>query len=1020
MGEFVFKTEDYQQDATLALRDVFAGQPKEIIQETYDRSGGLNFTAYVNNKLKVSEQELLENIKTVQKKQTLLGVSQKLASYPLNLTTEMETGTGKTYVYTKSMLELHKQYGWSKFIVIVPSIAIREGVLQSLRDTADHFASEYGTQLQVAEYNTKSGNFRGQVRSFIESPRPSVMVMNFQAYARSTSKSKSSLLIHKKDESGAAPIQLLKHVRPIIIIDEPQRLGKTGEKMLEDFNPLFISRYSATHKKDKEFDKIYMLDAVGAYNEKLVKTIEVSSVEIDGTAGSAPYVYVEDIIYKNGRSPQAKIEFDIRRRDGVKRDSKLFDEKDSILDASAGSFSGAKPLSYYSGYTISGINQKNTNKVEFTNGISLKKGEVVGENEGYRMRLQIRQTIKAHLEKERQLFDRNIKVLSLFFLDRVADYRVYTDNGAGNGRLADIFEEEYRQAVNQVELGLYPEYKKYLDTITAEQTHNGYFSKDKKTGNFKDSEYKKNQGGSDDTDAYDEIMRDKKKLLDLKGVSPLRFIFSHSALREGWDNPNIFQICMFHKNSSSETTLRQQIGRGLRICVDRTGARLDRHTLEDDFFNINKLTVVPTESYKDFATQLQKEIRDDLRRPETLNDALKIINFQDINGNEAMNKDILESKLRIFLNENGYMDDSGEITSKLKFDLEEDILEMPETLKGYEQNVKVVIQSVIDGEKLVRIANANNTNWQSIKAKLNENFKDKEFQKMWQVLKQKTQYVVNFDEDELARNVLANINQLRVAKVRARITTVQQQKTMDIDLEMMNKNSAKSTDQKIDTTISLNRYDLLQEITDKIPIKRNTVAKILTAMEPTIFAQFKMNPEDFIRQLVKIISTEISRLSADNVTYITTGESHSDNIFNVEVGSGVVGDNIHEPSRHITDILKTDADTEKDFLENLESDDLVKIYAKLPSGPNGYQISNPLENYSPDWAIVLEHKDKSKHVYFIAETKGTDANSLDLAEKAKLKIKYAKAHFKAISNDEIKCDIVEKNVSLKSILENYY
>lgn len=644
--QFKFKIQPYQTAAADAVTAVFEGQPN---QDTYTylrdlgsvktRQGmGSLFSmdqlesqeGYANAPLVVDPYDLLRNINRIQSRGQL-EESDKLSNDigACQLDVEMETGTGKTYVYTKTMFELNRLYGWSKFIIVVPSVAIREGVFKSLQNTEQHFFEQYGKSIRYFIYDSDRLN---ELDSYSQSDGINAMIINMQAFNSSMKEGASNkaarIIFDERDDFGSRrPIDVIAANNPIVIVDEPQKMGKRGSatwKGIERFNPLFTLNYSATHRE--KHNLVYALNALDAFNEKLVKRIEVKGFELKNMRGTDGYLYLKDIIVSKTKAPEAVIEFKRMTASGkIVKHTARFNEGDSIYDAT-----GDTRLEAYRDYVIASGNDGivpdqdgRLGYVRFLNGEVLQRGVVYGDSaEDDMRRIQIRETIASHLQKEEALFYRGIKCLSLFFIDEVAKYRDISGEGATLG-YAKVFEEEYERAVEErlANPTLNDEreraYLDYLKRDDAHQVHSGYFSIDKK-GNVVDSKEKKAEAseglGANDDDAkraYDLILKDKERLLSFE--EPVRFIFSHSALREGWDNPNVFQICTL-KSSGSETGRRQEVGRGLRLCVDQNGERQDALFLgARDVHNVNVLTVIASESYSSFVDALQKDIRAELR-----------------------------------------------------------------------------------------------------------------------------------------------------------------------------------------------------------------------------------------------------------------------------------------------------------------------------------------------------------------------------------------------------------------------
>ena len=611
--KFKFKVQPYQTDAVNAVIEVFNGQPKyeplsyirdlgKNYQQSIDENGDIG---YKNAVIQLSDNQLLDNIRKLQS-QSNIKMSDKLIKDlgACSLDIEMETGTGKTYVYIKTMFELNKRYGWSKFIVVVPSIAIREGVKKSFEVTADHFMEHYNKKARFFIYNSANLN---ELDKFSSNSDITVMIINTQAFATSLKEganNKEARIIYSKRDNfqSRRPIDVISANRPIIILDEPQKMGGTvTQNALKKFNPLFSLNYSATHTR--QHNLIYVLDALDAYNNQLVKKIEVKGFDIKNLGGTDNYLFLESIILSSKKPPMARIEFEVKYSDHIKRETRILGADDDL-------YSLSKNMEQYRGYRISEVDPIR-NTVTFTNGETIHTGEVVGDiSETDFRRVQIRETIRSHFEKEKELYSRGIKTLSLFFIDEVAKYRQYDDNGNEiNSLYGEIFEQEYTDILNEYITLYNTPYEQYLSNIETSRTHAGYFSIDKK-GHKIDSTLKRGKDESDDISAYNLILKDKERLLSFE--NPVRFIFSHSALREGWDNPNVFQICTLKHGGSSASQKRQEVGRGLRLCVDKNGDRMDKDTLGNLVQQVNQLTVIASDGYRDFVKSLQEGIREDL------------------------------------------------------------------------------------------------------------------------------------------------------------------------------------------------------------------------------------------------------------------------------------------------------------------------------------------------------------------------------------------------------------------------
>lgn len=617
-----FKIQQYQTDAVESTVDIFNGQPNQGLLDYKMDQGkvyvidngkrieqkGISFsgydTGYKNGEIVLSEDELLKNIHQIQTQNNIHlsnEVIKRLGACQLDI--EMETGTGKTYVYMKTMFELNKRYGWTKFIVVVPSIAIREGVKKSFDITQDHFMELYGKKARYFVYNSDNLN---QIDTYSQSADISVMIINTQAFNTSMKeggKNKYARIIYdKRDEFGSRrPIDVIAANRPIIILDEPQKMGGAAtQTALARFNPLFTLNYSATHRETH--NPVYVLDALDAYNQKLVKKIEVVGFELRNLKGTESYIYFDSVVLSKNEPPMVRMEIDVQSKSGnIRRTYKNVGEGDDLFYLSG-------EMEQYRGYMLTEIDPRG--KAIFGNGVTLSVKDIQGNiTADHKARIQIRETIKAHFRKESALFKRGIKCLSLFFVDEVANYRQYDDDGNQKlGRYGEIFEQEYMDELNNNQNMYDPDYMAYLGSISAHATHAGYFSIDKK-GRFINSSVKRGSDQSDDTSAYDLILKNKERLLSLD--EPVRFIFSHSALREGWDNPNVFQICSL-RQSNSVSQKRQEVGRGLRLCVDRYGVRQDNDALPEEVHKVNRLTVIASEGYATFVADLQRDIKQDL------------------------------------------------------------------------------------------------------------------------------------------------------------------------------------------------------------------------------------------------------------------------------------------------------------------------------------------------------------------------------------------------------------------------
>lgn len=1018
-----FKKQQFQLDAVSAIADLFQGQAKHTGVQYMADPGRLKsdevdlvLDAYRNAPIQLSQASIRENVHTMQTRYGLspsdkLSIDMIAGREAYNFSIEMETGTGKTYTYIRTIMELNKRYGWLKFVIVVPSVAIREGVLKSLQIMSSHFQMEYGKQPRYFVYYSSR---LGDLDSFANSSDLQIMVINSQAFNK-----KEKDLIHSERENfrWRRPIDVLAAMNPIMIIDEPQSVeGKQTKERLKDFKPLFTLRYSATHKE--KHDMVYRLDAMDAYNQKLVKKIAVKAIEQTGTTGTQGYLYLQEIIPQKTGAPKAKIEFEVKTQSGVKRKLKVVEEPFDLYAESGN-------LSAYKGMTLSHFDARE-NKLQVGVTQELHVGEVIGEvDESSIRRIQIRETIKSHIEKESKLYNRRIKVLSLFFIDEVAKYKQYDEhNDAYNGEYAQIFEEEYRNQVNQFIQTQEPTpYRRYLEAnLEGNSVHAGYFSVDKvkksdKTifVDYKSASEKKNNL-SNDIDAYDLIMKDKESLLSFE--EPVRFLFSHSALKEGWDNPNVFQICTL-KQSSAETRKRQEIGRGMRLAVDQNGIRQDFELLGNDVHEINKLTVIANESYDQFARSLQEEIKELLAdRPVKVDATLfanKVLTNQE-GQTIRITKEQADS-IHFDLIRQGYIDREGQLTTEYFTAKENHQLQLSETLAGYEDKLVEILESVYHAGQY-EIENANHSVIQFSNEVNQENIARKEFLNLWKQINRKTSYQVEFDDAELVKHSVDYINEkLVVSKPSFQIT---QASAADMSKEEgLNFTVAENDRQQEYLTDSqiMTKYDLLGEIADQTGLTRKLVAEILSKIYVYQFDKFKQNPEEFILKVSKLINEQKASQIIKHIQYNVLNEEYDMDLFydNPETANRS-DDHLLESKKGIYNFVKVDSNTEKTFKESLEQYDDVRVYVKLPGK---FSIATPLGNYNPDWAIAFR-EGSVKHIYFVAETKGS-MSSLQLKQAEQAKIACARAHFKALAqagliNDQHIYDAVSSYEELLNIV----
>ncbi|ASE35448.1 type III restriction-modification system endonuclease [Mammaliicoccus sciuri] len=1032
-----YKNQQFQLDAVEAVTSVFEGQPKQtklsyMMDMGHDKNLTLDITnGFKNAIISLSDIDLLKNIQKNQKKNGLLIDNQLVkmkigdkdkntkidnSRENLTITVEMETGTGKTYTYIKTMFELNKQYGWSKFIIVVPSIAIREGIAKTFESTADHFKQDYGVGIRHFIYNSSQLD---KIEAFASDAGINVMIVNTQAFnARGADARRIDMVLDQF--RGRRPIDVIAATNPIMIIDEPQSVLGNGSKAelnatrvgLAKFNPLFFINYSATHRDN--YNMVYRLDAVDAYQKHLVKKIAVKGIEISGSNASSGYLYVESI--KEKPDLKARVQFEkISTAGNIVKISKLIDKGDNIYHISG------DIESYKSGFVVSEINAVDQ-YIEFTNGLKLSVGEVVGNtNEEDLRRIQIRETIQSHLDKEESLFKRGIKALSLFFIDEVVKYKDYKATN-DKGIYAIIFEEEYHNLVRErlTDTLLDDKYRAYLEREiqSSEKIHAGYFSIDKK-GKAIDSKIKRGSESSDDISAYNLIMKNKERLLSFE--EPVRFIFSHSALKEGWDNPNVFQIATL-RQTASDIKKRQEIGRGLRLAVDQNGDRQDTQYLgENEVQQVNVLTVIANESYETFARDLQAEIADAIKnRPKFIEPKLfegRELVITDTN-NQVVNKVLVDNtqaaeiwsclKIGKLITGNKQASDSYQsLSTDEQLSAIQGVLE--EDFKAFALPIQNLINSVYNANDLPIV----NENKRTILKLNREKYASAEFKQLWSKINRKTYYTVDFDDQEIIEKSIQLINKsLTVMTLKARITEGNMMAnetgtTFTVDAKRI---------ADINSPLSSVKYDLIGEIAQNVGLLRKTVGHILAGIHSEQFVKYQSNPENFIVQVSNIINAVKAQNIISHIIYNKLDEVwDEDAIFANSDIQGILGQNVFEAKKHLYDKVRVDSEVEKRFANELDVHNNVEMYVKLPGG---FYINTPVGKYNPDWAIVLNEPDK-KHVYFVAETKGVSENlELSLKGVENAKIESARKHFKVISNSEITYDVVDSYDKMIDKLSN--
>jgi len=936
---------------TFSMPSITASDFEAVLTKQTDKGFG--------NRLRLLDEEIQENIRNIQLNN---GLKQSNDLKSRDFTMEMETGTGKTYVYLRSLFEMNKKYGFTKFIIVVPSIAIKEGVYKSLQMTETHFRELYDNV--PFDYFVYDSSRLEQVRSFATNDYIQIMVINIDAFRKSftdPSKETSANIIHRwNDKMQGIPIDFIKSTDPIVIIDEPQSVDTTAKssEAIKSLNPLCTFRYSATHV-DKH-NMLYKLDSIDAYEQKLVKQIEVASIQVKDGHNNA---YIKLLAVDNKNGYRAKIELDVQQKGTVKRTEKWVKQGDDLLSISGG-------RSIYDGYVVNDIYcEENNEYIDFTSKPDiLRLHNTIGDvSEGEYKRLQIRKTIEEHLDKELKLTPMGIKVLSLFFIDRVSNYRDY-DAPNQKGKYATIFEEEYAKAI------IKPKYNSLFSDMDTDSlpeiVHNGYFSGDK--NGFKDT----NGTTKADEDTYSLIMKDKERLLSFD--SKLKFIFSHSALKEGWDNPNVFQICTLNETKST-IKKRQEIGRGLRICVNQDGERVHG-------FDVNILTVMANESYEDFVEGLQKEIEKEegIRFGVIEDHTFANIVIEKENGEQAFLG--VEASETIWKNllESQYIDQRGKVTDVLRKALKEDIVSLPDQFEAQHDAILATLKKVAGGLTI-----KNNDDKRTIR--LNKAvFDSAEFKELWDRIKYKTIYNVNFDPDTLIQNCAENIQKnLIVGKTKFNYTRAK--------TEISKGGVAVTSAQESTHLYDVRDYqipDILSYLQNETNLKRQSILDILIKSDR--LNDFKNNPQKFIDEVKAIIKREMRQFIVDGIKYHKIGDDHfyAQELFESEELIGYLNKNMIETNKSAYNYVVYDSDIESGLAQSFERNEEVKVYAKLPGW---FKIDTPLGSYNPDWAVLFE-LDGQEKLYFVVESKGTHIEDM-LRDVEQAKINCGREHFKALGED---------------------
>ena len=1042
-----FKNQAFQEAAIAAVCDVFNGQPFHdpnvyTVDPGREQPLGARFAlvnaelpgfetpqqlmmdlvdepdvGYKNAEIALTLSALQKNLHEVQDRQSLehTALFGKERILP-ELEVEMETGTGKTFVYIKTLFELNKRYGWSKFIIIVPGIAIREGVKKSLDVMADKFRNDYGKSAKTYVYNSARPQ---DVLDFSTNADIQVLVMNVQAF-NARGKDARRISMELDEFASRRPIDMIAANRPILILDEPQKMeGPATNEMLLNFNPLMILRYSATHKMLRNL--VYRLDAIDAFEQKLVKKIEPVCIDISNRAGVNAYIYCSEI--RPGKEgPEAILEFHVKQKTGqIENKIKVVKEGDNLKDLSN------DMEAYQDRYYVQNVNAKEGyGVVVFENGLTLAPGQVIGDvSEKELRRLQIREAIKAHLDKEEQLFPQGVKVLTLFFIDKVANYRVYADDNEGtSGEYAQMFEVEYARAIGErlaqlAGIGIDPELKKYWESIPATKTHSGYFAEDKKH-RLKDS----NGATENDTPAYDLILKNKEQLLSLS--ESVRFIFSHSALREGWDNPNVFVLCPLKKpDAGNNVARRQEVGRGLRLCVNQEGERLDDPATVHD---VNILTVVANEAFSTYVNGLQKEITEACARRPVLAD-VTFFKGKVLKAEVEVKKRVVENGQQVervvretaqhqiseveakainkWLYKNDFIDERDNILPAWREARQAETLpELPPTLANLEpfiEEFKALVDSVRDPNAAKKFIQANRPK----PLKTNKNFECEAFKELWKRINHKAAYTVEFSSEELiAKAIDALDRQIEIPKLTYTVRRAMQTSGNAFAAEEHEAHYFNEYD--LDTGV---KYDLIGKVAEGTVLTRKTVQAILAGMQKCCFDQFKNNPEKFIAEAIRIINEQKATMIVEHIQYHILEDTYSSDIFtkNQMILPSLmtsIRDDGKPLQKHIYDFLMTDSSGEKEFAKELDSSADVVVYAKLPGG---FAIPTPLGSYNPDWAIAFQ-QGKVKHLYFVAETKGS-LSELQLREIEKAKIACVQKFFLALDTKGTQYHVTYKKVA---------
>ncbi|WP_406873348.1 DEAD/DEAH box helicase family protein [Aminobacter sp. P9b] len=960
----------YQQDAVEAVVGAFAGQPFAQTAAMAFQSlqiGGLFQTELgMGNRLTLGDDEILKNVQAIQEANDIEKVA-ALAGREFSI--EMETGTGKTYVYLRTIFELNKVYGFKKFIIVVPSVAIREGVLKSIEVTKEHFQTLFDkAPFDHFVYDSKR---LGKVRQFASSNQIQIMVINIQSFQKDVADKdlgdmtedelKKLNVINRENDrmSGRRPIEFIQAANPIVIIDEPQSVDTTDKsrRAIRNLNPMATLRYSATHRNP--YNLLYKLDPIKAYDLRLVKRIEVASVRSDDNFNDA---YVKLLSTDNTNGIRARIEIHKKGASGPKATKIWVKQGDDLFVKSD------ERETYRNGYIVQNIDcTPGAEYVEFNQGRILELGQEAGGQADDVMKAQVYETVEQHLKKERALKGKGIKVLSLFFIDKVANYRVYNDDGTTSlGKIGQWFEEAYR------ELTAKPIYKGLIP-FEVSDVHNGYFSQDKQ-GHAKDTR----GNTADDDDTYSLIMREKERLLDPNVA--LRFIFSHSALREGWDNPNVFQICTLNESQSVEKK-RQEIGRGLRLPVNAAGERVHNET-------VNRLTVIANESYEEFARTLQSEFEEDFGiqfgRVEKIAFAKLLRRAED--GTESVLGQDESVKLWTDLVANGYLNATGDILEKFDPKNPHFDLKVPAAFAGLKAEIVDEINRKLFKNRIVNARDRRELKFRK------EVQLSPEFQALWDKIKHRTRYRVTFETADLIDKALARIKLIEPIRAPRVATTVVEVEITDAGVAADKQIATRVRDMEQVKVLP----DILAFLQKETELTRHTLAAILKRSGR--LAEFKVNPQAFMAAVAKEISRALHDLMLEGIKYErVAGQFWEQSRLEQDAEEGIIRylTNLYEVKHRekaLFDAIEYESEVEKQFARDLDSNENVKLFVKLPSW---FKIDTPIGTYNPDWAFVTERDEK---LYFVRETKSTLDNE-ERRTKENQKIACGRKHFDTLGVD---------------------